>query len=163
LSYLECELHAFIALCRPRRLGHINSDCQSVPILHKQMPGIVELCFLPVSFLTQQRVRIGRRLMSVIRAFLTVKVYRRIPRIIWRMLILIVCLLETLKPGRRFNESPIDCEMLVAEQFIFSRLLEYSFEKCPGYVSLQQPLLILAERCWTPDVVVHGQSHEPAE
>src|SRR5258705_4733882 len=101
--------------------------------------------------------------MRVIRAFLPVKVYRRIPRIIWRRLILIASLLETLKAGRRFKQRPIDCEMLIAEQPVFFRLVKHLFEESLGNVSLQKPLSVLAEGCRIPNVVVHTQPNEPPE
>src|SRR5713226_8395801 len=162
-AHLAGELNTHIALCcssctRDTGVGH-----QSVSILQKKMPGIIELCFLSFSFLAQQRVRIGRRLMRLVRPFLTVKVHRRIPRIVRRVFITVASLLETLQSCRRLNKGPVHCEVFIAEQAVSPRSLKHSGEKLLGNIALQTPFAVLTKCRRIPNVVVHTQPNEPAE
>jgi hypothetical protein len=97
-AYFAGEHNTRIALCCPSRLRDAGVDNESTSVLHKQMPAIVELCFLSLSFLAQQSVRIGRRLMRMVGTFLAVEVHRGISRIIWWCFIPTTFPLETLQP-----------------------------------------------------------------
>src|SRR5215470_621435 len=162
-AYFVGEYSALIALCSPSRLRETGVDSESTSILHEQMPAIIELCFLPFSFLTQQSVRIGRGLMRLVGTFLPVEVNRRISRIIWWCFITTTFPLETFQPCCRLNQRSIDGEVLVAEQPVSSRLLKHLLEKRLGNVALDKSLTVLGERRRIPNVIVHSQTNEPAE
>src|SRR6266436_35833 len=144
-AHLAGELNTHIALCRSSCTRYTGIGHQSVSILHKQMPGIIELCFLSFSLLAQQRVRIGRRLMRLIRSFLTVKVHRRIPRIVRRGFIPLASLFETLQPCRRLDKGPVHCEVFIAEQAVSRRSLKHSCKKLLGNIALQKSFADLSK------------------
>src|SRR5215831_3212397 len=158
---LAGEHDSFIALGRPSCSSRICIDSKPVTVLHKQMSRVLELCLFSFSLLTQQGIWIGRRFVSAIRAFLSVKVYRGVTWIVRRILIATVSLLKTLKAGRGFNQRPVHREMLIAQQPVVSCLLKHLPEKGIGYLSLQQPLPILGEGRRIPNFVIHAEPHEP--
>jgi hypothetical protein len=90
-------------------------DDQAVAGVGQQVTQIRELGFVPTRFLIQARVRIRGGLMRVIAARLPVEIDRRILRIIGRPP-RAVLRLEALVTRPRFQQRPIDREVLVGEQ-----------------------------------------------
>src|SRR2546425_3714841 len=154
---------ARLALGRARRRRDTSGDRQAVAILHQQVAGVAQLCLFAFAFATQHCFRIGSRLMRFVRAFLAVKVHCRITRIIRGRFVLLILRLETFQTGRCFQQGAVNCEVLVAKQFVPPRLVQHAGKELLGDVSAQQPLTILCEGGRVPHAVVHVQAHEPAK
>jgi hypothetical protein len=70
---------------------------------------------------------------------------------------------ETLQGSPGLNEGAIHGEMLARQQSGLGRLLVDASEKGRGQVRTEKALPILGENGMVPDLVVHGQAHEPAK
>ena len=79
------------------------------------MPEIAEFCFPTDGFLKQPRIRIRRRLVSIIAPALAMKTHRRVFRIVGR-LVPGAPRFETLVTRPRLEQRAVDREVLVREQ-----------------------------------------------
>ena len=68
---------------------HFRVHDQPVAVLGQQVPVITQLGFLAAAFAREQRVSIGGGFVGLVAPFLTVKVYRRIARIVRRLVVFI--------------------------------------------------------------------------
>ena len=73
-----------VSFCPPGGRHRFGLDDQPVAILHQQIPAVTQLRLLTNAFARHQRIRIGLRLVRVIRPSLAAKVHRGIARIIRR-------------------------------------------------------------------------------
>src|SRR6266550_654790 len=152
-----------VALGGASRRRHASKDRQAITILHQQMAGVAQLRFFAFALATQHGFGISSRLMRFVRPLLAVKVHRRITGIIRRRLVWLILRLETLQTRGRFQQRAVNREVLIAEQFMSARLVQYPGKELFGDVAAQQPVAILGEGGGIPDAVIHIQTHEPAE
>lgn len=113
---------------------------------------------------SQSRIGIGAGFMRLVAARFSVKVYRRVARItIVRWRTGAVFTLEALLAGPRFYQRSIHAEVFVGKQIRCSGLTQNFLKQRLGDISFQQPVAVLAvDRCY-PHLLVHLQTHEPAE
>jgi hypothetical protein len=101
--------------------------------------------------------------MCFVRALLAVKVHSWITGIIWRRLVLLLFRPETFQTGRRFQQRAINCEVLIAEQFVSARMVQHARKKLFRDVPAQQPIAILREGSRVPYAIIHVQPDEPTK
>jgi hypothetical protein len=73
-----------IALGAPVGFQQLRVHDQPVAILHQQIAAVTQLRLLARPLARQLRVRIGLRLMGLVRALLAMKIHRRVAGIVWR-------------------------------------------------------------------------------
>src|SRR5712691_1917201 len=147
------ETRRRVALTGARRRDDARVDDQPMPVLHQHFAEIGQLGFMAFRFLEQPAVGVRRRLMRLIRPPFSMKIDRRISRIVRRGTGLILPL-KTLQTGPGFQQGAIDGEMLRGQELAAPRLLDHIFREGPGNVTLKQAIAILGERGRHP----HGSS-----
>ncbi len=70
---------------------------------------------------------------------------------------------KTLPRSPRLDQRPVHRKVLLAQQVVFLRLLQHSFQQLLAHRARDQTFPVLAEHCRIPHHVVHLQTHEPAE
>src|SRR5499433_717647 len=135
------------SLCAARGLTDFEIDQQPVSILHQGMGPITQLGLFARPLTHQTTVGIGSGLMSLVAAFLTMKIHPTVARISWSFIPRPIFSFssKTLKAGPGLDQSPIDCKMIVAHQPGPSSLSDYGFKKHSPHLVRHQPLTVLAE------------------
>src|SRR5215813_8933046 len=130
-----------------RGLTDFEIDQQPVSILHQGMGPITQLGLFARPLTHQTTVGIGSGLMSLVAAFLTMKIHPTVARISWSFIPRPIFSFrsKTLKAGPGLDQSPIDCKMIVAHQPGPSSLSDYGFKKQSPHLVRHQPLTVLAE------------------
>src|SRR6267378_360936 len=144
-------------------LSQASVDHQAVAIIHLHVPRIAEPGLFARPFAGQARFRIGGRLVSCVGAPLTMKVDARVAGIVGRGWLVVPFALETLMSGPGLDQRAVDRKMLVREQSLGARLLDYRVEKALCYLAHQQALPILREDRHVPDRIVDVEPHKPAK
>jgi hypothetical protein len=97
----------------------------------------------------------------LIRPLLTVKVYRRIARIVRRSRGLGIFSPKTLHARPGFQQRSIHGEVLIRQQTPLPCLPGHSLEEGFANIPIEQALAVLGEHGHIPDRVIHIQAHKP--
>src|SRR5271165_3087193 len=143
-------------------------DDQAVAVLGHQMAHMAELGLLAGSLAKQTRVRVGRRGMRVVPAFLAVKVAFGIASaatcaVSRRGRAAAILGNEALHARPSLDQRPVYREMLTREQLANLRQIQHASHELTGNVAVQQSIPVLAEDGGIPDLIVHREADEPAE
>src|SRR5262245_4521281 len=143
---LEHSLGGF-SLGAARGLTDFEVEQQPVSVLHQGMSSITQLGLFAWPLTHQTTVGIGSRLMGLVAALLTMKIYPAVARISLSFIPRSIGSFrpKTLKAGPSLDQSPIDCKMIVTDQSGPSGLSDYGFKKQSPHLMRHQPLPILAE------------------
>src|SRR5215510_13467421 len=139
-----------------RGLTDFEIDQQPVSVLHQGMGPITQLGLFARPLTHQTTVGIGSGLMSLVAAFLTMKIHPTVARISWSFIPRPIFSFrsKTLKAGPGLDQSPIDCKMIVAHQPGPSSLSDYGFQKPAKQKIVTQ---LLAKLPLAPDRVKRDQ------
>ena len=98
-------------------LGHAAVDRDAVAVLHQHVAGVAELGLLARALAGQASLGIGGLLVGEVAAPFTVKVDAGIAGVVGRGVpVRVIFAIEALVSRPRFDQRPVDCEMLVKEQ-----------------------------------------------
>ena len=111
-----------LALGGPGGRGRTDVGHQAMPIVEQHVPHVRQLGLLAAALPIELRIRIGRRRVRLVRPRLPMKVDRGVARIIGRRRRAAVLALKTLQARPRFEQRPIDGEVLVRQQRGLARL-----------------------------------------
>src|SRR6201988_4418289 len=125
---------------------------------------MAKLGLLAGALAEQAGVRVSGGEMRVILALLPMEVALRIAtasrRRRWPATVLRY---KALHAGPRFDQRPIDREMLAGEQFSHLRQIEHAGKELGGDIPVEQPVPVLAKYRRIPDRLVRRKPDEPAE
>src|ERR1700752_1556163 len=125
---------------------------------------MAKLGLLAGALAEQAGVRVSGGEMRVILALLPVEVALRIATASRRRRRPATALrYKALHAGPRFDQCPIDREMLVGEQFSHLRQIEHGGKELGGDIPVEQPVPVLAKYRRIPDRLVRQKPDEPAE
>lgn len=132
--------------------GIMNGDggAQSMAVFHEHVCSKRKLAGLTVGLSIQDRFRVGRALVRVVAALFSMKVNRRIARVIvlgrgYLVLILSVFAHKTLQAGPRLDEGAVGREMLVTRPAFLTRKVVNLNKEELGDISGEDPLIIVGE------------------
>src|SRR5258708_22170651 len=144
-------------------LGGAATDGKTISVLHDDVSQVGQLCFVATSLAVQSRLRISRRLVSVVRPLLAPEIHGRITGIVPAVASRRVLSLEALPARPGLDQSAVHGEVLVGEKTDTRPLGENLLQEDRRHVALEQPRSVLRERLSVPDPVVEAQAHEPTE
>src|SRR5271170_14249 len=161
-NILPYHLLSRLAFRRSRRLRVTRRHRQSMQVIHEYMTHKRKFGFFSRSLLIEPCFHICRGLMGIVAALFSMKVYRRIARIVRRSRGGTL-LLKTFLAGPRFDQRAIDGKMFVTQQFAFARKRNHFTKECGGNISVKETVTVLGEDRVIPDCIVHRQTHEPSK
>lgn len=106
-------------------------------IVDQRVGGVAQLRLLALP--RESQLRICRRRVCLVRTLLAVEVHHRAARIIGRIAVLgrLVLATEALERRPRFDQRPVDGEVVVAHQVSGPRLLDNGGEELPGHIVIE--------------------------
>src|SRR5579864_1206951 len=136
-------------------LGQARVDDEAVAVLDHQVAHMAKLGLLAGALAEQAGVRVGGGEMRVILALLPMEVALSIAPATWRRRRPDTVLrYKALHAGPRFDQRPIDGEMLAGEQFSHLRQIEHTRKELGGDIPVEQPIPVLAKYRRIPDRLV---------
>src|SRR6266481_942803 len=127
---------------------------QSVPVLHDSMPHIGQLRLTALGLAVKPALRVGRALMRVILALLTVEVLTAVAAPVLRAKALLR------RPG--LDQGPVHRKMLIRQQRLHLRVMQELGHELLEHLALLQALAVLRKRRWIPHPIIRGQPNKPA-
>src|SRR5271170_3047379 len=100
--------------------------------------------------------------MSVVAALFSMKVYRRIARIVRRSRGCAL-VLKTFLAGPRFDQRTINGKMFVAQQSALARKRNHFTKERGGNISVKETVTVLGEHRMIPDCIVHRKTDKPSK
>jgi hypothetical protein len=130
----RCHCTAPVRYPQPTRCGLQSWRCRSMPV-----------STLATTLARQSCVRIGLRLMCIVTPHFSVKVRRRVTRVVRRRRFRLIFSLKALPPRPCFDQASIHAELLFGKQSGSSGLIQNQRKERLRDIAFHQPVPILAE------------------
>ena len=130
--------------------------------IHQHMAQIAELGRLAVALAIEPGIRVGHRLVGLIRALLAAEILPAVAARIGRRSAAILRL-EALDRRPGLDQRPVNREMLARQQWLDPRVGQHRQQKTPRDVALQEPVAVLGEHRHIPHRGIQRQPDKPAE
>src|SRR5207248_570617 len=137
-SFRSAPFSCAVCLCNDA------ADGKAVSVLHKRMAHVAELGLAPLCLPIELGFGIGRALMRVVLAHLTMKIRAVIP-------MLGALRLEAFVRGPSLDQRAVDREMLVRQKRLHLRVCEKRSHELLEHVAFLKAFPILREHCHIPD------------
>ena len=122
---------------------HVHQNTQSVPVLHRGVREETKPGLLAIALAQESGLRIRLALVGVVAAFAAAKI---IPSVrVARSIRTLLLRAEALHRSPRFDQSPVDTEVLVADPVVAAGQFNDLREENLGGAVVEQPLHVLRE------------------
>ena len=126
-------------------------------------PHVAQPRFPASRLLQQARIGIRRGLVGLVRSLLAAEVHLGVASRLSRVLRPLILGLKALLRRPRFNQGPVDSEVLVRQQSLLPCLISDLAEELRGHIRADQSISVFGEGGMIPHFVVNRQANKPTE